>query len=104
LQEVINISKQKQCEKWEDTKAALNHIADEFEKRGYYIERNLIDLPQTYSDTVISYMNQVAGTIELRNHVKALEEDLEKLKGTVFDLMNQLDEVESRLSKGVRTE
>ena len=47
-------------------------------------------------------MNQVAGTIELRNHVEALETDLEKLKGTVFDLMNQLDEVESRLSKGER--
>jgi len=88
---------------WVGTEAALNHIADEFEKRGY-IERNLIDLPKTYSDTVISYMNQVAGTIELRNHVEALETDLEKLKGTVFDLMNQLDEVESRLSKGLRTE
>ena len=89
---------------WEGTEAALNHIADEFEKRGYYIERNLIDLPKTYSDTVISYMNQVTGTIELRNHVKALEEDLEKLKGTVFDLMNQLDGVESRLSKDLRTD
>lgn len=88
---------------WVGTEAALNHIADEFEKRGYYIERNLIDLPKTYSDTVISYMNQVAGTIELRNHVEALETDLEKLKGTVFDLMNQLDEVESRLSKGERS-
>jgi len=87
---------------WEGTEAALNHIADEFEKKGYYIERNLIDLPKTYSDTVISYMNQITGTIELRNHVKTIEEELEKLKGTVFDLMNQLDEVESRLSKEFR--
>jgi len=89
---------------WEGTETALNHIADEFEKKGYYIERNLIDLPKTYADTVISYMNQCTSWFTLKNDIEALEKDLEKVKGYLFDLMNQLDEVESRLSKELRNE
>jgi len=52
---------------------------------------------------VNDYLTAVANNIKLRSYIQEVEEDLEKLKGTVFDLMNQVDEVESRLSKGERS-
>ena len=88
---------------YDHLEAHLNYIADIFEKKGYYIERNLLNLPKRYADTVISYMDQVASWIEIKNQIEDLEKDLENVKGYLFDFMNQLDEVESRLSKEVRT-
>lgn len=95
---------QNNCEKWERTQRFLTHVADEFEKKGYYIERNLLNLPKRYADTTISYMNQCTSWITLKNDVEALEKDLEKVKGYLFDFMNQLDEIESSLSKEVRAQ
>jgi len=88
---------------YDHLEAHLNYIADMFEEKGYYIERNLLNLPKRYADTVISYMDQVASWIEIKNQIEDLEKDLENVKGYLFDFMNQLDEVESRLSKEVRT-
>jgi hypothetical protein len=78
-------------------------MADLFEEKGYYIERNLLNLPKRYSDTVISYMNESVGWIDLKNNIEDLENDLEKMKGYIFDVMHQLDEIQSKLSKGERT-
>lgn len=73
------------------------------EKSKIYIHRHLTDLPEDYLATVNDYLTAVANNIKLRSYIQEVEEDLEKLKGTVFDLMNQVDEVESRLSKDQRT-
>ena len=95
----MRAEKQKNSD-FEQLERQLNRFADLFEEKGYYIERNLLNLPKRYSDTVISYMNESVGWIDLKNNIEELEKDFEQLKGNLFDVMHQLDEIESRLSKG----
>jgi len=84
---------------WKDTERALQRFADLFEEKGYYIERNLINLPKRYADTVVAYMDQVAGWIDVTNQIEDFEKDIEKLKGYLFDLMNQVDKIELTLEE-----
>jgi hypothetical protein len=75
----------------------LNYLADKMQEKGYYIERDLTKLPDAYTEHVVGYLNEALGWITLKNSLEELENDFEKLRGNVFDIMHQMDRIEAKL-------
>ena len=92
------------CEErsFEALERRLNYLATEMQKKGYYIERDLTKLPDSYTEHVVGYLNETLGWITLKNEIEEIENEFEKLRGYIFDLMHQMDNIESIISKDLR--